>query len=74
MSSDNDREKIYKIGLIITPTENLYPKAACCVSAERQQMVGHVADKDHLFGNKIELSDPVPKYVKQGNMLWNLQA
>jgi len=40
MSSDYDRErKKYKIGLIITPTQNLYPKAACCVSAQRQQMV-----------------------------------
>jgi hypothetical protein len=27
-----------------------------------------------LFGNKTELSDSVPKYVKQGNRLWNLQA
>jgi len=58
MSSDYDRErkkkKIYKIGLIITPTENLYPKAACCVSAQRQQMVRTLLTRITCLGIKMD--------------------
>jgi hypothetical protein len=74
MSSDYDREKKMLNWSYYNPDRKSLSKSCLLCFGTAPTDGGHVAHKDHLFGNKTELSDSVPKYVKQGNRLWNLQA
>ena len=77
MSSAHDGEKKYKIGLVTNQNENVYPKSRTnwlLRVGTAPTDGGHIAYEDHLFGNKTELSDSVPKYAKQRNRLRNLQV